>query len=87
MPNGRSPTAGSPRANQVTVHKLFVAGTVEERILDMLKKRRAGPVAAQASEEAKRAALKGKARAAEIAGAIKDDRQQLRLDDFDMLFS
>ena len=81
---GRSWRMGQTR--EVTVHKMFVAGTVEERILELVKQRAAGPAQGEAGEAASKSALKGKAKAAAIAGAIQSDRQQLRMGELELLF-
>ena len=86
---GRSWRMGQTRA--VTVHKLFIKDSVEERIMQLVSQRVApGGKAAEGSSamDALRAS-KGKAKilVSEIAGAIRDDKQALRLTELELLFS
>ncbi len=82
----------APRAQlrAVKVYKLFVKDSVEQRIMALVAQRGAGGAAPEGSSamDALRAA-KGKQKilVSEIAGAIRDDKQALRLNELELLFS
>jgi SWI/SNF-related matrix-associated actin-dependent regulator of chromatin subfamily A3 len=88
---GRAWRMGQTRA--VTVKHLYVKDTVEERILTLTQTRAsaggagggAGAAALAEAEAARKG--KGKAMASDIAGAIRSDRQELRLNELELLFS
>jgi hypothetical protein len=107
---GRSWRMGQTRA--VTVHKLFIKDSVEQRIVELVAQRVApgGKAAEGTSAMDALRASKGKAkilvsevraaprsyalqhaadglRHAQIAGAIRDDKQALRLTELELLFS
>ncbi len=88
---GRSYRMGQTR--EVTVLKLYVKDTVEQRII-ALNEQRTNATGAQGGssamdELAKKALAKGKGKltGSEIAGAIRDDKQVLRLNELELLFS
>jgi hypothetical protein len=86
---GRAWRMGQTRA--VVVKHLYVKDSVEERIIKLNDTRTAatgeGGGTAAAALAATDAARKGKAKVSEIAGAIRSDRQDLRLNELEMLFS
>ncbi|KAK9824040.1 hypothetical protein WJX72_007212 [[Myrmecia] bisecta] len=83
---GRSWRMG--QARRVVVKKFYVKGSIEERIMEMVKQRREGTGAAAEPEVA--AGARGGARrtneAADLAGSLKSDRQMLKLAELDLLF-
>jgi hypothetical protein len=86
---GRAWRMGQQRT--VVVKHLYVKNSVEERIIKLNDTRTAatgtGGGAAAALLATTDAARKGKAKVSDIAGAIRSDRQDLRLNELEMLFS
>lgn len=89
---GRSHRMGQTR--EVTVLKLYVKDSVEERIITLNAQREATAASAQGGSNAmdeltKKARAQGKTKLlqSEIAGAIRDDRQSLRMEELQLLFS
>ena len=87
---GRAWRMGQLRS--VTVYKLFIKNSVEERIMALVAQRSAGAAGgadkgSSAMEALRREKGKAKILVSEISGAIRDDRQALRLNELDLLFS
>ena len=80
---GRAWRMGQTRP--VTVVKMLIKDSVEERIVKVVAQRSAGGGAGEAGEAL--ASKKGKVKASEVAGAIRADRQDLRVEELDTLFS
>ncbi|GAQ84668.1 DEAD-box protein [Klebsormidium nitens] len=85
---GRAWRMGQQRP--VTVKRMFIQDSVEEKILKVVKSRVEGGNANDAPDDVGRAAYrsKGKAQRPEtIAGSIRTDKQNLRMSEFEILFS
>ncbi|DBA72541.1 TPA: hypothetical protein ACH3X2_010298 [Trebouxia sp. C0005] len=85
---GRAWRMGQQRP--VTVKKLYVKGSVEERIMDMVQHRQTGSNSQSGASAAGSSAIATaghtQVKAQDIAGSMKADKQNLRMEELDLLF-
>ncbi|CAL5222943.1 g5380 [Coccomyxa viridis] len=80
---GRAHRMGQTRP--VTVKKFYIKGSVEERIMEIIKQRKAGQQPGS-RQEAEKEPQKFKRKQQDVAGSLKADRQNLRTAELEQLF-
>ncbi|KAK9830036.1 hypothetical protein WJX72_009324 [[Myrmecia] bisecta] len=81
---GRSWRMGQTR--EVVVKRFYVKGSIEERIMEMVKQRREGNPGAYVMPEYTSTAAARRANATDLAGSLKADRQNLKQAELELLF-